>query len=177
MCPAVPYALAAKFAYPDRPVIAAIGDGAMQMSGINALIDIARYAPEWSDQRLVICVLHNDDLNQVTWEQRVLSGDPKLDASQVLPDFDYAGYARLLGLHGVRVDQPEAVGAAWDECLSAGRPALLEVITDPEVPPLPPHIRFEQAKGMAKALARRDPAAREMIAQSLKGKLAEFVNR
>src|SRR4051812_26367602 len=91
MCPAIPYALAAKFAYPDRPVIAAIGDGAMQMIGINALIDIARYHGEWSDQRLVICVLHNDDLNQVTWEQRVLSGDPKLDASQVLPDFDYAG--------------------------------------------------------------------------------------
>src|SRR3954471_19264451 len=177
MCPAVPYALAAKFAYPDRPVIAAIGDGAMQMSGLNALIDIARYHNEWADQRLVVCVLHNNDLNQVTWEQRVMSGDPKLDASQVLPDFNYAGYARLLGLHAVRVDTPEAVGPAWDECLNAGRPALLEAITDPEVPPLPPHIRFDQAKGMAKALARRDPAAREMIAQSLKGKLAEFVNR
>jgi pyruvate dehydrogenase (quinone) len=177
MCPAVPYALAAKFAYPDRPVIAAIGDGAMQMIGINSLIDIARYAPEWSDQRLVICVLHNDDLNQVTWEQRVMSGDPKLEASQVLPDFPYADYARLLGLHGVRVDNPDEVGRAWDECLNAGRPALLEVITDPEVPPLPPHIRFEQAKGMAHALARRDPAAKEMITQSLKGKLTEFVNR
>jgi len=177
MCPALPYALAAKFAYPDRPVIASIGDGAMQMSGINALIDIARYHSEWADQRLVVCVLHNDDLNQVTWEQRVMSGDPKLDASQVLPDFDYAGYARLLGLHGVRVDRPEDVGDAWDECLAAGRPAVLEAMTDPEVPPLPPHIRFEQAKGMAKAIAHRDPAARAMIAQSLKGKLAEFVNR
>src|SRR5206468_6933759 len=89
MCPAVPYALAAKFAHPDRPVIATIGDGAMQMLGINALIDIAHYASRWSDQRLVICVLNNRDLNQVTWEQRVMSGDPKLDASQVLPDFDY----------------------------------------------------------------------------------------
>jgi pyruvate dehydrogenase (quinone) len=177
MCPAVPYALAAKFAYPDRPVIASIGDGAMQMIGINALIDIARYHHEWEDQRLVICVLHNDDLNQVTWEQRVMSGDAKLDASQQLPDFDYAGYARLIGLHGVRVDTPDAVGAGWDECLNAGRPALLEVITDPEVPPLPPHIRFEQAKGMAHALANRDPSAREMISQSLKGKLQEFVNR
>jgi pyruvate dehydrogenase (quinone) len=177
MCPALPYALAAKFAFPQRPVIASIGDGAMQMSGINALIDIARYHREWSDQRLVVCVLHNNDLNQVTWEQRVLSGDPKLDASQVLPDFDYAGYARLLGLHGVRVDRPEDVGAAWDECLAAGRPAVLEAITDPEVPPLPPHIRFEQAKGLAKAIAHRDPAAREMITQSLKGKLAELTNR
>src|SRR4051794_26127044 len=177
MCPAIPYALAAKFAHPDRPVIAAIGDGAMQMIGINALIDIARYHHEWADQRLVVCVLHNNDLNQVTWEQRVMSGDAKLEASQVLPDFDYAGYARLIGLHGVRVDEPDAVGAAWDACLNAGRPAVLEAITDPEVPPLPPHIRFDQAKGMARALARRDPAAREMISQSLKGKLAEFVNR
>jgi pyruvate dehydrogenase (quinone) len=177
MCPALPYALAAKFAHPDRPVIATIGDGAMQMSGINALIDIARYAPEWADQRLVVCVLHNDDLNQVTWEQRVLSGDPKLDASQVLPDFDYAGYARLLGLHAVRVDRPEDVGAAWDECLAAGKPAVLEAITDPEVPPLPPHIRFEQAKGFASAIAHRDPAAREMIAQALKGKWAELTHR
>lgn len=177
MCPAIPYALAAKFAFPDRPVIAAIGDGAMQMAGINALLDIARYAPEWSDQRLVVCVLHNNDLNQVTWEQRVLSGDPKLDASQVLPEFDYAGYARLIGLHGVRVERPEDVGPAWDECLGAGRPAVLDVVTDPEVPPLPPHIRFDQAKSMARALARRDPAARAMIAQSLKGKLAEFTHR
>jgi pyruvate dehydrogenase (quinone) len=177
MCPAVPYALAAKFAYPDRPVIAAIGDGAMQMIGINGLIDIARYHDRWSDQRLVVCVLHNNDLNQVTWEQRVMSGDAKLDASQVLPDFDYAAYARQLGLHGVRVDSPDDVGAAWDEALNAGRPALLEAITDPEVPPLPPHIRFEQASGMAKALMARDPAAKEMVTQSLKGKLAEFINR
>jgi pyruvate dehydrogenase (quinone) len=177
MCPAIPYALAAKFAYPDRPVIAAIGDGAMQMIGINALIDVARYRHEWSNQQLVVVVLHNDDLNQVTWEQRVMEGDPKLEASQVLPDFRYADYAKLLGLHAVRVDTPEAVGPAWDECLNAGMPSVLEVITDPEVPPLPPHIRFEQATGFAHALAGRDPNAREMVTQAVKGKLSEFANR
>src|SRR3954447_15437887 len=128
MCPAVPYALAAKFAHPDRPVIAALGDGAFQMLGVNALIDIARYQDRWSDPRLVICVLHNDDLNQVTWEQRVMAGDPKLDASQVLPDFPYADYARMLGLEGIRVDRPDDLGDAWDRALAAGRPALLEVI-------------------------------------------------
>jgi pyruvate dehydrogenase (quinone) len=177
MCPAIPYALAAKFAFPDRPVIAAIGDGAMQMIGINGLIDIARYHDRWSDQRLVVCVLHNNDLNQVTWEQRVMSGDAKLDASQVLPDFGYAQYATMLGFHAVRVESPDQVGPAWDAALAAGRPALIEAITDPEVPPLPPHIRFEQASGMAKALMARDPAAKEMVTQSLKGKLAEFINR
>jgi pyruvate dehydrogenase (quinone) len=177
MCPAIPYAVAAKFAHPDRPVIAAIGDGAMQMIGINSLIDVARYHPRWENQTLVVCVLHNDDLNQVTWEQRVMSGDARLAVSQQLPDFDYAGYARLLGLEGIRVDDPDGVAPAWERALSAGRPALLEFITDPEVPPLPPHIRFEQAKGMAQALAARDPAAGEMIRQSLKGKLVEFTNR
>ncbi|HTU29327.1 MAG TPA: thiamine pyrophosphate-requiring protein [Solirubrobacteraceae bacterium] len=177
MCPAVPYAVAAKFAYPDRPVIAAIGDGAMQMIGINSLIDVAKYRDRWSDPRLVICVLHNDDLNQVTWEQRVMSGDARLEVSQQLPDFDYAGYARLLGLEGIRVESPDGVGEAWDQALEADRPTLLEFVTDPEVPPLPPHIRFEQAHGMAKALADRDPASGRMVRESLKGKLAEFLTR
>ena len=177
MCPAIPYALAAKFAYPDRPVIAAIGDGAFQMNGMNALLDIAHYAKRWPDQRLVISVLNNGDLNQVTWEQRVMSGDPRLDASQLLPPFDYAGYARLLGLHGVRVDDPDEVGGAWDEALAAGRPALIEFVTDPEVPPLPPHIRFEQAKEFAHTLMKGDPAAPQMVKESLRGKLAEFLTR
>jgi pyruvate dehydrogenase (quinone) len=177
MCPAVPYALAAKFAHPDRPVVAAVGDGAMQMIGNSALIDIAHYRDRWANQQLVVLVLHNNDLNQVTWEQRVLSGDPKLEASQRLPDFPYADYAKLIGLHGVRVDRPEDVGDGWDEALGVGRPALLEVITDPEVPPLPPHIRFEQAAGLAKALLKGEPSRREIITESIKGKLAEFTTR
>jgi pyruvate dehydrogenase (quinone) len=177
MCPAVPYALAAKFAHPDRPVVAAIGDGAMQMLGINALIDLARYRDRWSNQQLVVCVLNNHDLNQVTWEQRVMSGDPKLEASQVLPDFPYAEYARLIGLTGVKVDRPEDVGPGWDAVLAAGGPAVLEVVTDPEVPPLPPHIRLEQAKSMLSALRQGEPATREIVRQSMKGKLAEFLTR
>jgi pyruvate dehydrogenase (quinone) len=176
MCPAVPYALAAKFAYPDRPVIATIGDGAFQMLGINAMIDIARYRDRWVNQQLVVLVLHNDDLNQVTWEQRVMSGDPKLEVSQTLPDFPYARYAELIGLKGIRVDTPDQVGPAWDEALAAGVPALLEAITDPEVPPLPPHIRFEQARKMARALP-GDPARGEIMRQAIKGKVDELINR
>jgi pyruvate dehydrogenase (quinone) len=177
MCPSVPYALAAKFAHPDRPCVAVIGDGAFQMLGINALIDIARYQDRWANKQLVVCVLHNDDLNQVTWEQRVMNGDPKLEASQILPDFPYADYARMLGLHGARVDTPADMGPGWEAALPAARPALLEVITDPEVPPLPPHIRFEQAKGLSSALIGGDPAATEIVKESIKGKLAEFTNR
>ncbi len=176
MTPAMPYAVAAKFAYPDRVVIAVEGDGSMQMTGINSLIDAARYYERWSDPRLVLLVLHNNDLNQVTWEQRVMEGDPKLDASQVLPDFPYADYARLIGLDGVRVDAPDQVHPAWERALAADRPFVLEAITDPEVPPLPPHIRFEQARGMASAL-RGDPARGEMVKEAIKGKVEEFVNR
>jgi pyruvate dehydrogenase (quinone) len=177
MGPGVPYALAAKLAFPDRPVIAAVGDGAMQMLGMNALIDVARYAEQWTDRRLVVAVLDNHDLNQVTWEQRVMSGDPKLDASQVLPDVDYAAYGRLLGLHGVRVERPEDVGPAWEEALAAGRPAVLDFVTDPEVPPLPPHVRFEQAKELAHAIVQGDPATPRFMKQSLRAKLSELLTR
>ncbi len=177
MCPAVPYALGAKFAYPDRPVIACLGDGAMQMLGINALIDLAHYSDRWANRQLVVLVLHNNDLNQVTWEQRVMAGDPRLEVSQQLPDFPYAGYAELLGLKAIRVEHPDAVGPAWDEALGAGGPALIEAITDPEVPPLPPHIRFDQAKKMAQTLAQGEPAAGRIMRNSLRGKLDELIHR
>jgi pyruvate dehydrogenase (quinone) len=177
MGPAVPYAVAAKFAHPGRPVIAIVGDGAMQMNGINALIDAAKYYRRWSDPRLVVLVLNNGDLNQVTWEQRVLAGDPKLNVSQELPEFHFARYAELLGLKGIRVDSPDAVAAAWKEALASDRPVVYEAIVDPEVPPLPPHIRFDQAKSIAQALLKGDPHGGGVLKQSLKGKLQEFVNR
>jgi pyruvate dehydrogenase (quinone) len=148
----------------------------MQMLGINALIDLVKYRDHWSGP-CVVCVLHNNDLNQVTWEQRVMAGDAKLEASQDLPDFPYARYAELLGLTAVRVDRPEDLGAGWDRVLAADGPALLEVLTDPDVPPLPPHIRMEQAKGFAKAIFKGDPDAPDIVRQSLKGKLEEFVTR
>jgi pyruvate dehydrogenase (quinone) len=179
MCPAVPYALGAKLAHPDRPVIACIGDGAMQMLGLNGLIDLMAYADRWSaqDPRLVVLVLNNRDLNQVTWEQRVLAGDAKLEASQTLPPFDYAAFAAQIGMEAIRIDAPEQVGPAWERALAAGRPALIDAITDPEVPPLPPHIRPEHAKGFARALLKGDPESARLIRQSIKGKLAEILTR
>jgi pyruvate dehydrogenase (quinone) len=167
MGPAVPYALAAKLVHPDRPVIAVEGDGAMQMNGISALIDIVKHRHRWSDPRFVVLVLNNRDLNQVTWEQRVLAGDPKLEASQVIPDFPYARYAELLGLKGIRVEAPGEVGPAWDEALSTGGPVVLEAVTDPEVPPLPPHITLDQARKLSGALAHGDPGRRQIIRQAL----------
>jgi pyruvate dehydrogenase (quinone) len=147
----------------------------MQMLGINALIDIARYHDRWRNQQLVVLVLHNNDLNQVTWEQRVMSGDPKLEVSQTLPDFPYARYAELLGLRGIVVDKPDEVGSAWDEALAADRPVVLEAITDPEVPPLPPHIRFEQVREMTHALP-GDPARGRIMRQAIKGKVDELIH-
>ena len=172
---AVPYAIAAKFAHPDRVAIALAGDGAMQMNGINELITIGKYWQRWSDPRLIVLVLNNRDLNQVTWEQRVMEGDPKFDASQSLPDFPYARYAELAGLHGIRVERPEDVGAAWDAALAADRPVVLDVLTDPEIAALPPHITFEQARSLAGALLGGDPAGRQIIRRSLREKMQELL--
>ena len=174
MGPGVPYAIAAKFAHPDRPVIALVGDGAMQMNGLNELITIAKYRSRWTDQRLVVMVLNNRDLNQVTWEQRALQGDPMYPATQQIPDFPYARYAELIGLRGIRVDDPAQVGEAWDEALSAGIPVVLEAIVDPDVPPLPPFITFEQAKHFAQA-AIGDPRRGQIVRQSLRQMLDTLV--
>jgi pyruvate dehydrogenase (quinone) len=168
MGPAVPYAIAAKYAHPERHVIALLGDGAMQMNGINGLVTIAKVWREWGDPRLTVMVLNNGDLNQVTWEQRAMQGDPRFEASQTVPDFPYAEYARLLGLEGIRVDRPQDIGPAWDRALSADRPALVEMVTDPNVPPLPPHITFEQAKAYLSALIKRDPDSLEMVRATAK---------
>lgn len=157
MGPGVPYAIAAKFAHPDRVAIALVGDGAMQMNGMNELITVAKYWRRWADPRLVVMVLNNRDLNQVTWEQRVMEGDPKLEASQDVPNFPYAAYAEMLGFKGILVEDPDKLGAAWDLALSCDRPALIEVYADPDVPPLPPHITLKQAKAYASALMNGDP--------------------
>jgi pyruvate dehydrogenase (quinone) len=175
MGPGVPYAIAAKFAHPDRPVIALVGDGAMQMNGINELITIAKYWREWSDPRLVVLVLNNRDLNQVTWEQRAMEGDPKFEASQDLPDFPYAEFAQMAGLDGARVDHPDQLVDAWKRALSCDRPFLLEAVTDPSVPPLPPHITLKQAKAMTFALAKGDPDFDSVVRQTLKDKFADII--
>ena len=166
MGPGVPYAIAAKFAWPERVSIALVGDGAMLMNGISALVTVAKYWKEWSDPRLIIMVLANHDLNQVTWEQRVMNGDPKFKPSQEVPDFHFARYAEMLGLKGIRVDQPEQLGAAWDEALAARCPVVIEAVTDPEVPPLPPHITFEQAMHFSESLI-HDSARKGMIRGAL----------
>jgi len=157
---AVPYAIAGKFAYPDRPAVAILGDGAMQMLGNNALITVAQYWRQWSDPRLVILALNNRDLNYVTWEQRVMEGEPKFPASQDLLDVPFARYAELLGLRGIRVETPEAVGPALDEALAADRPVVLEALTNADVPPLPPRLMPRQAEKLQEALSKGDPEAR-----------------
>ncbi len=163
---AIPYAIAAKFAHPHRPVIALAGDGAMQMNGNAELLTAAKYWRRWSNPCFVVLVLNNGDLNQVTWEQRVLAGDPKYPASQDIPDFPYARYGELLGFKGLCVDRPEELADTWDKAFAANRPVIIDAYTDPSVPPLPPHITFRQAAAYTAALWKGDPQGADTMRRS-----------
>ena len=175
MGPGVPYGIGAKFGNPGRPVIVFAGDGAMQMNGMAELITIKHYWTEWSDPRLIIAILHNDDLNQVTWEMRAMEGAPKFTESQVLPDVNYAAFAASLGLQAINVDKPDQLGPAWDSALAAGRPTVLDVRCDPNVPPIPPHATFEQAKDAAAALLKGDSDRWGILVEGVKTKIQEFL--
>jgi pyruvate dehydrogenase (quinone) len=175
MGPGVPYGIGAKFGNPDRPVIVFEGDGAMQMNGMAELVTIKHYWQEWSDPRLIVAVLHNNDLNQVTWEMRAMGGAPKFVESQRLPDVSYAACAESLGMLAITVEKPDELGLAWDEALAADRPTLLDVMTDPDVPPIPPHVTFEQAKKTAEALIKGDPDRRGIVKEGLRAKVQELL--
>lgn len=164
----VPYAIGAKMAYPGRPVLAMVGDGAMQMNGNAELVTVKQYWQRWRDPRFVVMVLVNNDLNQVTWEQRVMAGDPKFEASQYVEDFPYARYGEMLGFKGIRVEKPEDISAGWKEAFNADRPVVIEFQTDPNVPPLPPHISFKQARLYMSTLLKGDPNEWGIIKQSAK---------
>ncbi|HET6255244.1 MAG TPA: thiamine pyrophosphate-requiring protein [Puia sp.] len=175
MCPGVPYAIAAKFAYPDRMPIALVGDGAMQMMGINELITIAKYYKRWPDPRLMIVVLNNRDLNMVTWEQRVMVGDPKFEASQDVPEMNYAEYARMLGLEGIRVEKEDEIGPGLRQAMAAQRPVVLDLLSDPSVPPLPPHITLKQAKHFTSSILKGDVNAWDMIKETYREVVENFL--
>ncbi|MBV8302127.1 MAG: thiamine pyrophosphate-requiring protein [Candidatus Dormibacteraeota bacterium] len=175
MLPGVPYAIAAKFAFPDRPAIAVVGDGAMQMGGMAETLTAAKYYRTWKDPRLVVFVLNNEDLNQVTWEQRVMAGDPKFEASQVIPYVPFEQWAEMIGLRGIKVDSPEQVDSAWEQAFSADRPVIINAITDPEEPPLPPHVTVEQAKSMSESVLKGDPAGLRDMVTAMREKVQEFV--
>ena len=175
MGPGVPYGIGAKFGHPDRPVIVFAGDGAMQMNGLAELITIKHYWEQWVDPRLIVAVLHNNDLNQVTWEMRAMEGSPKFTESQRLPDVSYEAFARSLGLHGIAIDKPDQVASAWDQALSADRPTVLDLHTDPDIPPIPPHATFEQMKDAATALLKGDPDRWGVIKEGVKTKAREIL--
>ncbi|KAA0101825.1 thiamine pyrophosphate-requiring protein [Mycolicibacterium sp. P1-18] len=175
MGPGVPYAIGAKFAHPDRPAIALVGDGAMQMNGMAELLTIRRYHQLWDDRRLIVCVFHNNDLNQVTWELRAMGGSPKFEESQNLPDVSYADMARTIGLRGIAVDEDDAIGAAWEQALAADGPTVLDIRCDPEMPPIPPHATYEQGKQLLESIVKGDPAAFHLMMLGAKAKAQEFV--
>ncbi|GAP49993.1 thiamine pyrophosphate-requiring protein [Streptomyces azureus] len=171
----VPYVIGAKFAHPDRPAIALVGDGAMQMNGMSELITAAKYRHQWEDPRLVVAVWNNQDLNQVTWEMRAMEGAPQFLPSQALPDVQYAAFARSLGLTGIRVEKPEDVEAGWRAALEADGPAVVEFLTDPAVPPIPPHATWEQMEATAASILKGDSDRGSVVKQGFKAKMQEFL--
>ncbi|MFG2703006.1 thiamine pyrophosphate-requiring protein [Streptomyces sp. NPDC048386] len=175
MGPGVPYAIGAKFAHGNRPAIALVGDGAMQMNGMAELITIAKYWRDWEDPRLIVAVFNNRDLNQVTWEMRAMEGAPQFLPSQSLPDVGYADFARSLGLTGMRIDEPGGVAGAWEAALSADRPCVLDFVTDPAVPPIPPHATLDQIEAAAASVLKGDSDRVAMVRQGFKAKVQEFL--
>jgi pyruvate dehydrogenase (quinone) len=175
MGPGVPYGIGAKFGQPQRPVIVFAGDGAMQMNGLAELITIKRYWQEWSDPRLIIAILHNNDLNQVTWEMRAMAGAPKFVESQALPDVDYAAFASGLGLNAMVIKDPDELAGAWRDALAADRPTVLDILTDPDMPPIPPHATWEQAKAASSAVLQGDENRWGFIKEGVKTKAQEFM--
>lgn len=175
MGPGLPYATGAKFAHPDRPVFALVGDGAMQMNGINELITIAQHHREWSDPRVIVGVLNNRDLNQVTWELRAMAGSPDVPFAQHIPDFPYAGFAESLGLTGIKVTEPDRIEDAWQRAIAADRPCVVEFVTDAAVPPIPPHADLDQLESTAAALLRGDPEAWDVVKTGVKAKVQDFL--
>jgi pyruvate dehydrogenase (quinone) len=174
---AVPYAIAAKFAHPHRPVVALVGDGAMQMNNMAELITVQKYWRQWSDPRWIVCVFNNEDLNEVTWEQRVMEGNPKFAASQLIPNFAYARFGEMLGFRGIFVDKPDDLHGAWQQALTSDRPVVLEVKTDPDVAPLPPHVTFKQARAFMSSIVEGDPSAVHIIADTARQVLGGILNR
>ncbi|MFI7387719.1 thiamine pyrophosphate-requiring protein [Streptomyces sp. NPDC049813] len=175
MGPGVPYVIGAKFAHPGRPAIALVGDGAMQMNGLAELITAAKYWQEWENPQLIVAVLNNKDLNQVTWEMRAMSGAPQFLPSQALPDVPYADFARSIGLDGVRVEKPGDVEGAWRQALAADRPFVLDFRTDPAVPPIPPHATLDQIEAAATAILKGDSDAADVMKQGFKAKVQEML--
>lgn len=172
---AVPYAIAAKFAHPGRSVIGMVGDGAMQMGNLTEMITVAKYWKGWSNPQLIICVFNNEDLNQVTWEQRIMEGNPKFVGSQSIPNVPYHQFAEMIGLVGIYCDKDEDVAFAWQRAFAADRPVILEFKTDPEVPPLPSHINFEQAKQFMSTAIKGDPSEGSMLMGAAKQILSSIL--
>ena len=175
MGPAVPYTIAAKFTHPDRPALACVGDGAMQMNGINGLITISKYWQRWEDPRCVIFVLNNGDLNQVTWEMRAMGGFPKVEETQNLPNFDFAGYAEMLGLKGIKIEKVDDVVPAWDEAWSADRPVVVEAMVDPDIPPIPPHVEPDEVEALSQALLGGDPDTLGIVQEGAKERIQDYI--
>ena len=181
----MPYAIAAKMANPGRPLFAMIGDGAMQMNGVNELITVRRYWERWPDSQFIVLVLNNRDLSFVSWETRATLGAKPDPESSSLPDVPYAGWAQLLGLDGARIDRPDQVEDVLDRAFAADRPFVIDAVVDADVPLIPPHLTADEALKTAKAEFHGDPAffgiltegVRETVVSTVRARLHQLGGR
>ena len=163
MMAALPYAIGAQVAYPDRPVVALTGDGSLTMM-LGELATLAQYALP-----VKVVVMRNDVLGLIKWEQMAFLGNPQYGVE--LAPVDFVKVAEACGIHGVRIEDPARVGDQLSEALAAHGPALIEAIVDPDAMPMTPTINREHAKGVAWGLARGEPN-RERIALTMSRVLA-----
>jgi pyruvate dehydrogenase (quinone) len=177
MVPGVPYGIAAKFAFGDRVSVAMVGDGAMQMGGMAEMLTAAKYYKTWADPRYVVLVLNNEDLNQVTWEQRAMEGDPRFDASQAIPYVPYADWAEMIGLRGIKITRSDQIEAAFTEAFAADRPVIVDALTTPDEPPMPPHVTFAQAKALTESVLAKPSEGLAGAREGVREMVQEFVHR
>lgn len=177
MLAAMPYATAAKFAYPDRSVVCTIGDGAFQMLGMNELITVKKYLDRWENPQLIVVVMHNDDLTQVSWEMRTEDGNPVWETAQDVESVDFAGWAQLLGFQGIAVHRDEDVVPALDRAFAHRGVTLIDAYVSRNVPPLPAKVTAEYAVNTVKALVKGDPQEGHVIADTAKAVVTEGVSR
>jgi pyruvate dehydrogenase (quinone)/pyruvate oxidase len=167
MANGLPYAIAAQVAYPERQVVAFVGDGGFSMLMAELATAVKYRLP------VKIVIIKNNTLGMIKWEQMVFLGNPEFGVD--LQPIDFAAFARACGATGFTIDDPARCGAVLDEALATAGPVVIEAVVDPFEPPMPPKITTEQALMFARSLLRGEPNREKIALTVLADKVRELV--